>query len=188
MRFVAEEKSMTPTFRERNSSIAVRVAAALALLIGSLPIEAQNERTALPPPNSTRVLFMCPHGAAKSVLASTYFRQLAKERGLNVIVESAGTEPDPAVAPAVATHLAKQGYPVPTEKPRPATPADMAKADVVISLGCDLSRLPAPKGTLLKWDDVPPPSEDFAKADSAIRRHVTELVDQLVAQVNAQRK
>jgi len=179
---------MTPTFRERDGSTAMRVTTALALLIVSVPIQAQNERTAPPPPNSTRVLFMCPHGAAKSVLASTYFRQLAKEGGLNVIVESAGTEPDPAIAPAVATHLAKQGYPVPTEKPRLATPSDMAKADVVISLGCDLSRLPAPKGTLIKWDDVPPPSEDFSKADSTIRRHVTELVDQLVAQVNAQRK
>jgi len=42
------------------------------------------------------VLFICPHGAAKRVLASAYFQRLAKERGLNVRVESAGTEPDPA--------------------------------------------------------------------------------------------
>jgi hypothetical protein len=44
------------------------------------------------------VLFMCPHGAAKSVLASAYFERLAKERGLNVRVESAGTDPDPTVS------------------------------------------------------------------------------------------
>ena len=62
---------MTQTLRERNGSIAMRVTTALALLIVSLPIQAQNERTAPSPPNSTRVLFMCPHGAAKSVLAST---------------------------------------------------------------------------------------------------------------------
>jgi protein-tyrosine-phosphatase len=37
---------------------------------------------------------MCPHGEAKSVLASAYFQRLAKERGLNVHVVSAGTDPE----------------------------------------------------------------------------------------------
>ena len=39
-------------------------------------------QTAKPP----TVLFLCPHGAAKSVLASAYFQRAAKERGLNVTV------------------------------------------------------------------------------------------------------
>jgi Domain of Unknown Function (DUF1259)/Low molecular weight phosphotyrosine protein phosphatase len=108
------------------------------------------------------VLFMCPHGAAKSVLASAYFQRLAHERGLNVRVLSAGTDPDAEVAPAVANHLTKNGYTVPIAKPRRATADDLATADVVVSLGCDLRDLPAPRGTLLKWDDVPAPSEDFA--------------------------
>ena len=51
------------------------------------------------------VLFMCPHGAAKSVMASAYFQKLAKERGLNVRVDAAGTEPEPAVSKSVAAHL-----------------------------------------------------------------------------------
>jgi arsenate reductase len=157
----------------------------LAALQLAASVEAQQKQGATPEPKSTRVLFMCPHGAAKSVLASAYFRRLAKERGLNVIVDSAGTEPDPSVAPAVAAHLTKQQYPVRTEKPRLATPADLANADVVISLGCDLSCFPAPSGTLIKWDDVPPLSENFAAADDSIRRHVTALVEELVQQVNA---
>lgn len=127
------------------------------------------------------VLFMCPHGAAKSVLASAYFQRLAKERGLNVRVLSAGTEPDPQVAPAVAQHLMKNGYEVPFSKPRRVTPDDVTSADVVISIGCDLKDLPAPRGTLMKWDDVPAPSEDFARADQRIRERVVELIDELVA-------
>jgi arsenate reductase len=127
-----------------------------------------------------QVLFMCPHGAAKSVLASAYFARLAKERGLKVRVESAGTEPDATVAPAVAARLEAQGYATPTTPPRKATADDMARADLVISLGCDLSGLPAPRGTLLRWDDVPSPSADFAKADEAIRAKVVALVDELV--------
>jgi protein-tyrosine-phosphatase len=137
------------------------------------------------PPNGARseaakqVLFMCPHGAAKSVLASAYFQRLAKERGLNVRVDSAGTDPDPEVGKAVAAHLTKTGYALPIDKPRRATASDVEHADVVVSLGCDLAGLPQPRGKLLKWDDVPGPSENFAAADQAIRKHVEELVDEL---------
>jgi arsenate reductase len=126
------------------------------------------------------VLFLCPHGAAKSVLASAYFQRLAKARGLNVRVESAGTEPDAAVSPIIATHLTQQGYPLPTATPRRVTPQDLASADVVISIGCDLAGLPAPRGTLVRWDEVPALSDDFARADEAIRHRVIDLVDQLV--------
>jgi arsenate reductase len=134
-----------------------------------------------------QVLFMCPHGAAKSVLASAYFERLAKERGLNVRVLSAGTEPDATVAPAVATHLQRQGYATSATTPRKATADDMAQADLVISLGCDLSGLPTPRGTLVQWDDVPAPSADFAKADEAIRAKVIALVDELVRQAASKR-
>jgi protein-tyrosine-phosphatase len=125
------------------------------------------------------VLFICPHGAAKSVLASAYFRRLAQERGLNVRVESAGTEPDPAVSSAVATHLGKNGYPVPSDKPRKVSAEQFQSADVVISLGCDLAGLPARQGVLQRWDDVPGPGENFAAADEAIRKRVTVLIEEL---------
>ena len=134
-----------------------------------------------PPPGAAKqILFMCPHGAAKSVLASAYFQRLAKERGLNVRVDSAGTDPDAEVGKAVAAHLTKTGYTLPIEKPRKVTSRDIEQADVVVSLGCDLAGLPQPRGTMLKWDDVPGPSENFAAADQAIRKHVEELVDELV--------
>ena len=128
------------------------------------------------------VLFMCPHGAAKSVLASAYFQRAAKKRGLNVRVLSAGTDPDPEIAPVVASHLRKNGYDVPAAKPRRATADDMATADVIVSLGCDLKDLPPPRGTLLRWDDVPGPGEDFAAADAKIRERVSQLVEDLIRQ------
>jgi arsenate reductase (thioredoxin) len=126
------------------------------------------------------ILFMCPHGAAKSVLASAYFQRLAKERGLNVRVESAGTDPDAAVSPAVAAHLKGQGYPIPIAKPRKVAPEEFASADVVISLGCELAALPQPRGRLVRWDDVPAPSDGFTAADEAIRKRVHDLVEELI--------
>ena len=108
------------------------------------------------------------------------FARLAKERGLNVVVTSAGTEPDAQVAPAVAAHLARQGYAAQTAPPRKVTAEDLAQADLVISLGCDLSGLPKPRGKLVTWDDVPAPSANFTAADDAIRAKVITLVDELV--------
>ena len=87
---------------------------------------------------------MCPHGAGKSVLASAYFEKLAREKGLNVRVDARGTEPDPRVSPKVAEHLTKNGYRVPVETPQKVTPDELASADIVISLGCDVKGLARP--------------------------------------------
>jgi protein-tyrosine-phosphatase len=146
-----------------------------ALVVGSLlglaPTPVQTPPT---------FLFLCPHGAAKSVLASAYFEEFAKERGLNVRVLAAGTDPDPRVAPAVLRHLKNSGYRVPVTKPRRVTADDLKTADVVISLGCDLKDFPPPSGRLVRWDDVPGPGEDFAAADAKIRQHVMELIDEVM--------
>jgi arsenate reductase len=163
-------------------------AAWLGIILVTLP-PAAGARAQTPAPAGTRptVLFMCPHGAGKSVLASAYFQRLAKERGLNVRVESAGTDPDPEVAPIVATHLKKTGYELPVAKPRRVTDADLATADVVVSIGCDLKSFAPPRGTLLRWDDVPGPSEDLAGAEATIRAQATQLVDELLSQAKSRK-
>ena len=161
----------------------------LALVVGlsaaaTAPAEGGSTQTAPAGGPAQKVLFLCPHGAAKSVLASAYFQQLAKERGLRVLVTSAVSEPDAAVAPVVAAHLTRQGLAAPTSVPRKVSAEDLAQADLVVSLGCDLSGLPKPKGTLKTWDDIPSPSADFAAADEAIRSKVRALVDELAHQVS----
>lgn len=174
---------MSARIRPGRSVVAIAVIGCAVTFGPSHAAAQSNEQSASDSMQGTQpptVLFVCPHGAAKSVLASAYFQRLAKERGLNVRVVSAGTDPDAQVAPAVANHLTKAGYQVPVTTPRRATAEDIATADVVISLGCDLKDLPAPQGKLLKWDDIPAPSEDFARADEEIRKRVIELVDEIV--------
>lgn len=153
---------------------------ALLLALGQGPSQATVPRQA------PTVLFMCPHGAAKSLMASAYFQKMAKERGLNVRVDSAGTEPDSQLSKGVVDHLQKNGYSVPIEKPRAATEADMSTADVVITMGCDLSKLPPPKGALKNWN-VPDFSADFNVAEQSIRNQVSKLVDELIAAQRAKR-
>jgi protein-tyrosine-phosphatase len=152
----------------------VALVAVVAMIAGA-PVSASQTQATTPV-----VLFMCPHGAAKSVMASAYFQKLAKERGLNVRVDAAGTDPEPALSKGVVAHLQKNNYVIPIEKPRAATAADMNNADVVIAMGCDLSKLPAPKGELKNWN-VPDFSANFDAAEQAIREQVTRLVDELVA-------
>ena len=130
---------------------------------------------------------MCPRGAAKSILASAYFERVAKERGLNVRVVSAGIDPDPTVSAAVAGHLKQQGYPAPEPSPRKVDPNEFTSADVVVSIGCDLSGLPAPQGKLVQWNEVPPLSQDFASGEQAIRKRVLELVEELLRSAPARK-
>jgi arsenate reductase len=154
-----------------------------AVVVNIVPAIPSPPAAKTPPPT---VLFLCPHGAAKSVLASAYFQRAAKERGLNVRVINAGIDPDPQVAPAVAAHLSRNGYSVPAAKPRRVAADEIATADVVISIGCDLTGLPTPRGQLVKWDEVPLPSQDFAGADEAIKKRVIALVEELVRKAQPQ--
>lgn len=133
--------------------------------------------TPIDPP--LRVLFLCPHGAAKSVMGAAYFQKLAAERGLRADVDARGTEPDPAVSPAVARLLREQGYGVPVETPKAVTAPDVAAADIVISMGCNLDGFPAPRRALRHWV-VPGPGENLAASSEAIRQHVRDLVDELL--------
>ena len=88
------------------------------------------------------VLFVCLHGAAKSVLAAADFERLARERGLDLRAEFAGTEPDPAIAPRVAQALLAEGVDLGDRRPRRVTRADVERASRVVAFGCDLARSP----------------------------------------------
>src|SRR5262245_2097473 len=58
---------------------------------------------------SERIVFVCPHGAAKSVIAAAYCQQLADQWGVALHATSAGTEPDAEVSPAVVALLRTEG-------------------------------------------------------------------------------
>ena len=116
-----------------------------------------------------QVLFLCPHNAAKSVMASAYFNKRANDEGVAATAFSAGTEPDEAVAPHVAALLDKEGYRSAVLEPKKVTPADLEKADLVISIGCDLNDLPPTGKNVTTWDDVPTPSQDLEGACEGLR-------------------
>jgi arsenate reductase len=127
------------------------------------------------------VLFLCPHGAAKSVLAAARFQQLAASHGLDLDADAAGTDPDAEVSPAVAEALRMDGIDVSGQRPRRVTRADLVAALDVVLMGCDLDGIALPGARVEHWDDVPPLSQGLAAARAVIDAHVTRLVDQLAA-------
>ena len=123
-----------------------------------------------------QILFLCSHGAAKSVIAAAYCQQLAAAQGIQLRVTSAGTEPDPEIAPAVVELLRAEGIDVTGQRPHLVTHEELTTADRIISLGCDLSDLAPAGSTIERWDHVPSPSQDLQAARDRIRTHVERLV------------
>jgi protein-tyrosine-phosphatase len=125
------------------------------------------------------ILFLCPHSAAKSVLAAAYCQQLMDELELDFQAAFAGTEPDEMISPAVAELLQTEGLDITGQTPRLVTREELAAAFYVVSLGCPLDNLLPPGTTLERWDDVPPPSQNLMAARDTIRGHVERLVAEL---------
>ena len=124
-----------------------------------------------------KVLFVCLHGAAKSVLAAADFERLAKERRLPIAAESAGTEPDPEIAPKVLAALKAEGVDLTGQKPRLVTREMAAGATRVVAFGCALG-VAAPEGAKVEqWEDVPNVSDGLPAARAVIRGHLERLLD-----------
>ncbi|PWU25236.1 MAG: hypothetical protein C5B48_02305 [Candidatus Rokuibacteriota bacterium] len=126
-----------------------------------------------------RVLFVCLHGAAKSVVGAAHFRRLAAERGLAIDAVAAGTEPDVELATAAVEGLAADGLVATPGRPRPVTIYDLASAARVVSFGCDVA--PAKGQRVDQWN-VPAISDGYAAARERIVTNVARLVAEMAEQ------
>jgi arsenate reductase len=134
--------------------------------------------------NASTIVFVCEHGAAKSVIATAQFNRLASQMKLPYRAVARGISPEEAVAPAVASGLAAEGLNVSGWKPKAVSEDDLKRAERVVSLATDLpKRTPSVKPKLLEWNDIPPVSEDYGAARAAIVREVEKLIDKLAAEV-----
>ena len=157
--------------------------ALLFLLLGVVAGAQTTQST--PEVNSSTVLFVCEHGAAKSVIAAAHFNRLAAEKGLPYRAVSRGTKPDEVVAPAVKAGLASEGLDVSTWRPKAVSDDDIKRAKTVVSLATDLpTTKPIVKTKLLEWNDVPSMSTNYEAARNAIVKLVSEMVEKLADRKN----
>ncbi len=128
-------------------------------------------------PATRTVVFVCLHGAAKSVIAGAYFNRLAKERGLGIRAGAAGIEPEAEIPLPVREGLREDGIDVGDLRPRSVTRDELASAWRVVSFGCDLREVAPPGRAIEQWDDVPAVSDGFAAARDAIAERVRRWMD-----------
>jgi arsenate reductase len=135
-----------------------------------------------PPPVASpprQVLFVCEHGNAKSLMAASYFNQLAQAKGLPLRAVSRGLAPDSETVPEfVKTPLTAEGFDVSTFRPQRLTADDIAAADRVIAISATLpTGTPATKSE--QWNDVPAASTDYVRSRDSIKAHVQDLLERL---------
>ena len=127
-------------------------------------------------PKQDRVLFVCLHGAAKSVVGAAHFRKLAAAKGLKVTAAAAGTEPDPELGPKAVKGLAGECLQAAPARPRPVTIYDLESASRVVHFGCDVT--PKAGVPVEEWD-APNISDGYDAARDAIVKNVERLVAEL---------
>lgn len=125
------------------------------------------------------ILFLCPHHAAKSVIAEAYFNQFATQTGLPFTATSGGTEPDEVVSPVVVDMLGRDSLDVSHHQPRHVTPEELKIAARIISFGCTAQELGLNPEQVELWNDVPMVSQQPERALIVIRDRVEQLVSEL---------
>lgn len=125
------------------------------------------------------VLFVCQHGAAKSLIAARHFEKLAQERGITVNAAAAGVEPDDVIPPHVIAGLLADGVDGSVDIPQPVTPELIRDSQIVVSFGCDLSALPEGPHRIIQWNDVPAVSDGYDTARTAILNRLHAILDEV---------
>lgn len=124
------------------------------------------------------IVFVCEHGAAKSILAAAYFNKMARELGLEQQAIARGTTPDQELSQKTLEGLLEDGL-TPTEAlPQNLSLQEIESARRVIAF-CELPEEYQPKAVIERWEDVPPVSESYEKARDAIIAHLNHLVNNL---------
>lgn len=129
------------------------------------------------PAREQPVLFVCEHGAAKSVIAAALFNARASERKLPFRAESRGVAPDPMLLPQAVAGLESDGLKPGQETPIRVAREDVDRAAVVVAfdpLPTDI----AAHARIKTWD-VPPVSVDYAAARDAMVPRIDALLDEL---------
>jgi arsenate reductase (thioredoxin) len=125
------------------------------------------------------VVFVCEHGAAKSVIATAYFNKIAAERGLRARATYRGVNPQTDLSVGALKGLRDDGLSPPDQKPSPITQADVNSASIVFAIGCTLPSNATASGKAGTWDDVPE-DKGYAAQRDAIKKHVEQLIDDLL--------
>jgi arsenate reductase len=121
------------------------------------------------------VLFLCRQNAGRSQMAQAFFQQLAPEHA----AVSGGSSPAPAVHPIVIEAMWEVGIDLAGRTPRKVDAEMLARADIVISMGCDDPAVCDYPGRKVEDWGIPDPSgkpiDEVRRIRDLLRARVEEL-------------
>jgi arsenate reductase (thioredoxin) len=124
-----------------------------------------------------KIVFVCEHGAAKSVIAAEYFNRLAKERGLEWQAVCRATFPDSTLSAATRSGLKSDNI-QPNSNPKKLTLLDTAGVERIILF----TPLPADFRTSIPiehWSSIQNIDAAYSLRRDAIIKQLNILLDNL---------
>jgi arsenate reductase (thioredoxin) len=149
-----------------------------ATLAFTLFVNGQTQEAGKQTEQTPVVIFVCEHGAAKSILSAALFNKLAGERGLNLRAIARGTNPDPEISPKVARGLQGDGLAASEPAPKKISKADLDGARRIITF-CALPNDYQGSIRVENWDEVLPAIEDYGKARDKLAERINSLLEEL---------
>jgi protein-tyrosine-phosphatase len=124
------------------------------------------------------IVFVCEHGAARSVIAAAYFNRIAGERHLPYHAIARGTSPQENLSVATVKGLEGDGVPFDRAKPKGLAGDDLSDAVRIVAF-CPVAKSLSGNLRVDEHDDIPDISADYAAARDQIVRYVNEVINEL---------
>lgn len=127
---------------------------------------------------SNKIVFVCEHGSAKSVIAAVYFNKLAKEKNLPYEAVARGTDPDTVISTKTKQLLIQENLFDKHFVPQKLSQQDVDGAQQVF-LFYTLPQTIKDKNNIQYWMGVDAVNGDFVKLKDDIVTKIIPLIDSL---------
>lgn len=127
------------------------------------------------------VLLVCVHNAGRSQMAAGWLKQIA---GDQIEVFSAGSEPADQINPTAVEAMREVGIDISGETPKILTSETVAKADVVVTMGCGDTCPYFPGKRYEDWELTDPagqPIDVVREVRDNIKARIETLISELLA-------
>ena len=147
----------------------------LSLLVLAI-VSAQDRNS---PGTKSKVVFVCEHGSAKSIIAAAEFKRVAAERCMDLNILARGTNPDAELPKLVRDGLKADGHDVGALQPTKVSEEDLKGATKIVSFGPDLTPWLTDGAKVADWSATPSLINDYRAARDYIRKQLELLAKDL---------
>jgi arsenate reductase len=123
-----------------------------------------------------KVVFVCEHGAGKSVVAAAYFNKIAKDRNLDWEASCRGSNPDEEVSTPTNEGLKSDNLLDPALSPKKLSQSDTSNVEKIILF----TKLPDDFKTSIKsedWSSLPNIDAKYEVRRDALIKKINEFFD-----------